>query len=221
MAATAVPHEPAPITATFVIGPDVTDKGQPYTATVAASVLVPVKAFAEAKLRLAPALSGPKRAALAQSMATHVLAAARPLPVAVACDDDEVAAWAAAHEATVVWTPGLGLNGAVQLGVAELFEAGAERIIVAHGDLPRATRLARFDDGFDGITLVPDRHDDGTNVIVIPSAAATFTFAYGVGSFARHRVEGERVGAVVRVVRPPELQWDVDTPDDLAEPIPT
>ena len=34
-------------------------------------------------------------------------------------------------------------------------------MIVAHGDLPRATDLARCAD-FDGVTLVPDRHGDGT-----------------------------------------------------------
>lgn len=182
---------------------------------------MPVKAFADAKLRLAPALDASERATLARTMAEQVLAAARPLPVAVACDDDEVAEWAAGHDAAVIWTPGLGLNGAVQLGVGQLFEDGRERVIVAHGDLPRATRLARFDDGVEGITLVPDRHDDGTNVIVVTASAATFTFAYGVGSFARHLAEADRIGAPVRVVRPPELQWDVDTPDDLPQPIPT
>jgi 2-phospho-L-lactate guanylyltransferase len=188
---------------------------------VAASVLVPVKAFAAAKVRLAGALSAAEREALARSMAEQVLAAARPLPVAVACDDEGVAAWAEAHGAAVVWTPGVGLDGAVQRGLAELLDGGAERVVVAHGDLPRATRLDRFDDGFDGVTLVPDRHDDGTNVIVVPRTASAFTFAYGVGSYARHRAEAARIGAALRVVRPPELQWDVDTPDDLPEPIPT
>ena len=41
------------------------------------AVLVPVKAFGEAKLRQAPALAGPERSRLARSMATHVLEAAR------------------------------------------------------------------------------------------------------------------------------------------------
>jgi 2-phospho-L-lactate guanylyltransferase len=57
-------------------------------------VLVPVKAFAEAKLRLAPALPPLARAELAKAMATAVLDAARPLPTAVVCDDLDVAAWA-------------------------------------------------------------------------------------------------------------------------------
>jgi 2-phospho-L-lactate/phosphoenolpyruvate guanylyltransferase len=155
---------------------------------VDARVLVPVKAFAAAKARLAPALDGPARAALARSMATDVVRAAAPLPVAVACDDDEVARWALEVGATVLWTPGLGLNGDVQLGFATLLAEGADLVIVAHGDLPQARDLARFDDGF--------------------------------GSFARHRAEADRLGVELRVVRAPELQWDVDTPRDLITPRP-
>ena len=184
-------------------------------------MLVPVKAFAAAKARLAPALAADERAQLARVMAERVLSAAAPLAVAVACDDEEVAAWARGRGATVVWTPGLGLNGAVQQGFAALLSAGADAVVVAHADLPRAAGLARLVDGFDGITLVPDRREDGTNVAVVPASAAAFTFAYGVSSFGRHLAEATRVGADVRVLRVPELQWDVDTPDDLPEPIPT
>ena len=183
-------------------------------------MLVPVKAFAAAKARLAPALAADERAVLARSMAAEVLRAAAPLRVAVACDDDDVAAWARAAGATVVWTPGLGLNGAVQAGFAALLADGASRVIVAHGDLPQARDLDRFDDDFAGITMVPDRDDDGTNVIVVPAAWSSFRFAYGVGSFGRHQAEAARVGAPVRVVRAPELQWDVDTPRDLLTPRP-
>lgn len=185
-----------------------------------ARVLVPVKAFAAAKARLAPALDAEERAVLARSMAAEVVRAAAPLPVAVACDDDDVAAWARGAGATVIWTPGLGLNGAVQAGFEALLTDGADLVIVAHGDLPQARDLDRFDDGFSGITLVPDRDDDGTNVVVVPATAAGFRFAYGVGSFARHKAEAERVGTALRIVRAPELQWDVDTPRDLLTPRP-
>ena len=95
------------------------------------AVLVPVKAFAQAKVRLAPALAPDARAALARAMAEHVLAACAPLPTAVVCDDADVADWARAHGARVVWEPGRGLNRAVQEGVAQLHDAGARRVIVA------------------------------------------------------------------------------------------
>ena len=60
----------------------------------ARAVLVPVKAFSEAKGRLDTALNDAERAALAAAMADRVLAAAFPLPIVVVCDDNEVAAWA-------------------------------------------------------------------------------------------------------------------------------
>jgi 2-phospho-L-lactate guanylyltransferase len=180
------------------------------------AVLVPVKAFGEAKLRLAPALDRAARAELARSMATTVVRVAAPLGVWVVCDDDEVAAWARLEGAEVVWRPGLGLNGAVSDGVELLAASGHEQVIVAHADLPYAVDLAWVADT-DGVTLVPDRRDDGTNVLCVPTGVG-FRFAYGPGSFERHRAEAERLGLDVRVVREPHLGWDVDLPADLVTP---
>ncbi|MGI0130510.1 MAG: hypothetical protein ACREEC_10235, partial [Thermoplasmata archaeon] len=140
-------------------------------------VLVPVKAFREAKVRLAPALPPAERAELARSMAGSVVAAARHLPVAVVCDDDEVATWAERLGALVVSEPGRGLNGAVTAGVERLRTNGVARVTVAHADLPLASDLT-WPGQFDGITLVPDRRRDGTNVVSIPSGAG-FRFSYG------------------------------------------
>jgi len=176
-------------------------------------VLVPVKAFGEAKRRLSPSVGAEARAALARVMADRVLDAARPLPVAVVCDDPGVARWAHQHGAMVLPEPGRGLNGAVQAGVRRLARAGAAEVMVAHADLPLARGLSRLS-GFDGVTLVPDRGEDGTNVLCLP-AGTGFRFAYGPGSFARHRAEAGRLGLEVRVVRDPEFTWDVDEPQDI------
>lgn len=174
---------------------------------------MPVKAFRVAKLRLAPVLSPESRDALARSMAETVLRAAAPLPTAVVCDDDEVAAWAAGLGAKVVWAPGRGLDGAVSDGVQALAARGASRVIVAHADLPLATDLS-WVARFAGVTLVPDHRDDGTNVACVPSDAR-FRFAYGTGSFARHAATAIRLGHALRVVREPRLGLDVDEPADL------
>jgi 2-phospho-L-lactate guanylyltransferase len=71
-------------------------------------------------------------------------------------------------------------------------------VVVAHADLPLATGL-RHVVGSHGVLLVPDRRADGTNVIALP-AACGFRFAYGPGSFHRHRAEAERLGLVVTVL---------------------
>lgn len=182
----------------------------------AVAVLVPVKAFSHAKGRLAEVLDAPARASLARSMAEVVLAAAGTLPVTVACDDDEVAEWARAAGAAVAWTPGLGLNGAVSAGVTALAGQGAARVVVCHADLPHARDLSVVADG-EGVVAVPDRHDDGTNVLAVP-AGAGFEFAYGPGSFRRHQAEAARLGLPFHVRRPPDLTWDVDVPADLEQP---
>jgi 2-phospho-L-lactate guanylyltransferase len=178
-----------------------------------AAVLVPVKAFGEAKGRLAPALPPDRRAELSRQMAAAVVAAAGPLPVAVVCDDREVAAWARRHGALVVWEPGRGLNGAVEAGVDRLREVGVQRCVVAHADLPRAAGLAALARG-EGISLVPDRLRDGTNVISVATTAG-FRFSYGPGSFARHLAEARRLGVAVTIVEDPLLAFDVDWPADL------
>jgi 2-phospho-L-lactate guanylyltransferase len=180
------------------------------------AVLIPVKAFAEAKVRLAPAMDGPQRAHLARTMAERVVRAAGSLPVAVVCDDAEVASWARSVGARVIDEPGLGLNGAVQRGFEHLVARGAAKVVVAHADLPLATDLS-WVARFPGVTLVPDRRDDGTNVACLPAAAAgSFRFAYGPASFHRHGAEARRLGLGLRVVREPSLGWDVDLPADLA-----
>lgn len=187
-----------------------------HAPTSSTAVLVPVKSFGAAKQRLAAHRDPMARRALAQAMAATVLEAAQPLPTAVVCDDDEVRAWAEQHGAEAIWTPGLGLNGAVEAGVAHLAMRGVGRVLVAHADLPLAADLAWLA-GFDGVTLVPDRHGLGTNVAGVP-AGAGFRFAYGRGSFAAHRAEAARLGLTVRLVPDERLGWDVDEPADLQAP---
>lgn len=181
-----------------------------------AAVVVPVKAFSAAKVRLAPALDPPARAALARRLADVVVRAASPLRVVVVCDDDEVHDWAVAAGAEVVWCPDRGLNGAVADGVAALRDDGVEQAIVAHADLPLARELAWVAD-FPGVTLVPDRRRDGSNVVSVPTGA-DFGFSYGSGSFARHRAEAARLALPLRIVDDADLRWDVDVPADLDWP---
>jgi 2-phospho-L-lactate guanylyltransferase len=183
---------------------------------VQAAVVIPVKAFHAAKLRLAPALSPRSRAVLAREMATRVVRAAGPLPVYVVCDDEDVRAWAIEVGATAHWTPGLGLIGAVEAGVDAAAAAGAERVLVAHADLPLATGLGHVV-GDDGVLIVPDRWNDGTNVIAVP-ARSGFRFAYGPGSASRHEAEARRLGLAVQLVDDQVLGWDVDLPGDLQLP---
>jgi len=188
-----------------------------YDACVNPVVLVPVKAFADAKARLTSVLTPEQRIALARWTAERVIAAAGELPVYVACDHADVAEWAVAHGATVLWHPGVGLNAAVNHSVADLRSRGIGHVIVAHGDLPRPQSLPSV--ALDGVlTLVPDSRGDGTNVAALPTDLM-FEFAYGAGSFRRHLAQAVAAGVPVAVRRDTLLALDIDTPADLMHPL--
>lgn len=181
------------------------------------AVLVPVKAFADAKARLSSVLAPDQRKALARWTADQVVAAAGELPVYVACDDDEVAQWATDRGAVVLWHPGAGLNGAVARSVEQLAQQGFTHVAVAHGDLPRAHDLAALIVP-EAITLVPDARRDGTNVVAVPTDLG-YAFSYGAGSFNRHLTLAMAGGHRVVVRRDPLLARDIDTPEDLLHPL--
>lgn len=149
-------------------------------------------------------------------MATTVVRAAGDLPVTVVCDDPDVRRWAEGLGASVCWSPGLGLNGAVAAGLDSVREGGALRAAVVHADLPLARDLSVTLDG-DGVLLVPDRHRDGTNVIALPTGCG-FRFSYGPGSFDRHRAEVARLRLPLTIHGDRTLGWDVDNPEDLDHP---
>lgn len=175
-------------------------------------VLVPIKDFRQAKHRLAERLSAAERQALARSMAQQVIRAAAPLDVRVVCNDTAVAAWAESAGAAVQWVDVTGLNAAVTAAVEQL-EPEVEQAMICHADLPRARSLSGL--SFPGrATIVPDRHLDGTNVLVVPTRRG-FVFQYGPGSLHAHISEALRLGLDLDIRQIPDLQWDVDTPDDL------
>jgi 2-phospho-L-lactate guanylyltransferase len=177
------------------------------------ALLVPVKSFRDAKHRLSPVLADDEREQLARRLAQTVVDVNGSADLFVACDDGSVAAWAASQGAFVLWTPGLGLSGAVTAGVAHLAAAGFDLAVVTHADLPLMTSLREF--GTDGaVTLAPDRTLDGTNVAAVPTGAG-FEFSYGPRSFVRHRAEAERCGLAVHVIYDTRLASDVDVPEDL------
>lgn len=181
------------------------------------AALIPVKSFRAAKARLAGVLTDAERARLARSMAAQVIAAARPLPTFVACDDDEVAAFADDLGATVLWSPGLGLNGAVDHGVATIAGKGFDHVVIAHGDLPLADDLAALAHTNE-IVIVPDRRRDGTNVLARP-CGVVLPAAYGPGSFRSHYRAALATGRRITVRADRRLAIDIDTRDDCTHPL--
>jgi 2-phospho-L-lactate guanylyltransferase len=178
-------------------------------------LVVPIRAFALGKARLADELPGPERALLARQLAECVVRAAEDLPVVVVSSDPEVVAWAEGRELATLEDPGT-LDAAAAAGRAWFAAAGYARVVVAHADLPHARTFAGVVGDGDRpiVTLVPCHREDGTPVLSVPTSTP-FTFAYGPASYRRHLAEARRRGLGVRIARDPDLAFDVDTADDL------
>jgi 2-phospho-L-lactate guanylyltransferase len=180
-----------------------------------AGVAIPIRAFALGKVRLAGDLPLDAHAERARTWADAVADAATGHPTVVVSSDVAVRDWAASRGIEVLEDPG-SLDGAAAAGHAWAGARGLVRLVVTHADLPRArtfTRVVR-DAAQPVVTIVPCHRDDGTPVLSVP-VALDFRFAYGPGSFRRHAAEARRLGAGLRVVRDPDLGFDVDVPADL------
>jgi 2-phospho-L-lactate/phosphoenolpyruvate guanylyltransferase len=181
-----------------------------------AGVVIPIRSFADAKLRLAEHLSDERRAEFLRDSATRVVEAATGLEVVVVSSAPDVRRWARDLGIAIIDDPAGGLDAAADAGRAHVRGLGLARAVIAHADLPRAEALAPLaEDGARAIvTIVPCHRDDGTNVCSVP-VEMPFEFSYGSGSFRRHAAEVRRLGAGLRVVRRADLAFDVDVPEDL------
>lgn len=183
--------------------------------------LVPLRSFENTKTRLSAVLDERGRSDLVKRLAVGVMVALTDWggELAVVSDDPAVAAWCSTRSVRVIGPGVTGLSASVDAARRTASGEGYRHIAVVHADLMAPAALgeviaAACEAGDRAVTAVPDRHGDGTNVLVVPTGAA-FTFAYGPQSFPLHRAEAARAGLDFVVVDHDELSWDVDTPDDL------
>jgi 2-phospho-L-lactate guanylyltransferase len=179
--------------------------------------IVPLKALAEAKGRLAPEVGPLQRRLLAIAMFEDVIAAlqavpALPAPVVVS-PDREVWRRADAMGCRVVEEPpgAGGLNAALSAAAAS-GAAGNGSLLVVAADLPLASAagLERVLAAAGApVAVVPSADGGGTNVLAWRDPAS-FAPSFGPDSAARHLA----VPGAVRV-DDPGLSLDVDTVDDL------
>ncbi len=184
--------------------------------------LIPVKASAESKSRLAGVLSSDERRTLVDMMLERVVDAARQAQSIERVCLVGPSGMSLPKDVHLLDDPGKGLNAAVQSAFGRILseETGRpDRVIIVAADLPQIT--ARELDLLaaappETIVIAPDRHETGTNALSLPlHLAADFHFAFGTDSFSRHKVETERLGLSLQIVLSPGLEYDVDEPDDL------
>lgn len=191
--------------------------------------IVPVKALAEAKSRLATVLSADARRRLVLTMLADVLAALKATAAVtrmiVVTVDEEVAALARALGAEIlVESQPTSLNGALRAGLHHGRGEGDARCLILPADVPLVTageiaELLMVDASLAEerrarVAIAPSHDDAGTNALVLTDHDVMGP-SFGVDSFRRHLELATALRLNPRVVRLPGLGFDIDTPDDL------
>jgi 2-phospho-L-lactate/phosphoenolpyruvate guanylyltransferase len=177
--------------------------------------LVPLKALAAAKGRLAPELGPLQRRLLAIAMFEDVIAALQAVPglgvPVVVSPDREVWRRADALGCRVVEEPpGAGdLNAALAAAAASQGDRTALLVVAADLPLASAAGLALVLEAAAPVAVVPSHDGGGTNVLAWRDPAS-FAPSFGPSSAVRHLA----VPGAVRVDEP-GLALDVDTAADL------
>jgi len=183
--------------------------------------ILPVKAPAQAKSRLAAVLAPAERERLCRALHRRtlaVVAAASPIArvIVVSADRAILAEAASAGAMALPEAAGEGFNGAARRGVASLPAAAAAVVIptdlplLETADLEAALPAPA---ALPAVALAADRHGEGTNLMALWPARA-IGFAFGPGSFAAHREAARAAGIVPRLLAVPALGFDLDTPAD-------
>lgn len=187
--------------------------------------ILPVKALQGGKQRLAGSLDTVQREALCVALlgdALDALTGSRRLDGVLVVTRDPAVTGIARHVGvTVLHESGQGLNVAVTDAAHWAFDHGAETVLIMHADLPLVSAAAidallRRHQAADGphCTLVPDRHAQGTNALVV-SPPCAMPFRFGEDSLNQHLMAAAHQGLRCSVVPDDALGHDLDTPEDL------
>jgi 2-phospho-L-lactate guanylyltransferase len=182
-----------------------------------------IKRFDAAKTRMAAGMDDERRRALVGAMAADVLEAigeSRAVARTVVVTGDPIAQQIAAEfDAEVVPDPSdVGHIEAALAGVARAEADGASCVVLLPGDCPLLDprELDRLLTGVPEryVAIVPDRHGEGTNSLVLSPPSAIVP-AFGEGSRARHVAAARQAGVPFEVEEIPSLGLDLDTPADV------
>lgn len=183
--------------------------------------LIPVKALARAKSRLAPHFDDDARLAISRALLDDTLALADSVPFFewwVVSEDDEVMGAARARGFHVATDPGEGLNPALEAGIAAAAAAGATSVTIVPCDVPLAFRgdLEDLRDTGDtsDVVLVPSGDDGGTNALYL-SPPDVLVPRFGAHSMKAHIESAEARALRCSILALPRLALDIDTIEDV------
>jgi len=185
------------------------------------AAILPLKGPQGAKSRLAPLLGPAQRASLARAMAADVVGAiggcAAISRLIVVGANPRLAS---AKLELLEESGRRGQSAAAEAGIARALALGFERVVCLPGDLPaldpRELDLLLAPTAKPQLVIVPDRHGEGTNCLVL-SPPDLIKPSFGPGSLARHLEQALERKLPHTVARPPTLLLDIDSPDDLRQ----
>jgi 2-phospho-L-lactate guanylyltransferase len=184
-------------------------------------ILIPAKPLTKGKSRLAPVLSGARRAVICERFLRRTLAlGTATAPTTVVTADPRVAAIAGSAGAQALLEPvDCGLNGALDWARGQAGN-NIDCLLVMPTDLPwlSLAGLRSLCTSRRQIAIIADRRGKGTNLLFLPrEAIRDFRFAFGQDSAAAHRAEAARLGMPTETIRFAEAEFDIDLPEDYAE----
>jgi len=186
--------------------------------------ILPVKARANAKQRLAGFLTASQREDLArvlfEEMLEKLLAARGIDRVVVATSEPSAAEYArrsgaAVYEEREQRSHSHSADRAAHLAMKE----GADTVLLLPIDVPLATTAeieSLADAARPGVIIVPSADGTGTNALVRTPPDAIES-CFGTESLRAHLDQARNRGIPAQVMRPPGIVFDVDTPEDVAE----
>lgn len=187
-------------------------------------VIVPVKPFAEAKMRLAGVLDDAERIALARRMLKRTLlklARARGIArVAVISRDDQVLNMARTYNAFGIGETNTNLNDALTQARRVCMANGARAVMIVPADLPRlrvrdVEKMIALGEPAPRVVIAPAARDGGTNVLLL-NPATGFEFMFGPKSFDAHVAQAGEKARTVEIYDSETVTVDLDVPEDLA-----
>lgn len=180
--------------------------------------LVPIKARAECKTRLAQALTKQQRLALVRAVLNHGLNTLKRV-----VEIDHLAVISPQRDGIdpsieLLADNGSGLNGSLLEGIEIARSRGATKVLIVPADLPQISEadvramLSAADSS--GIAIAPDDRREGTNSLCI-NTALHLPLCFGLNSFQRHIEKAQALGVMPAIVNRPGLAFDLDTSTDL------
>jgi 2-phospho-L-lactate/phosphoenolpyruvate guanylyltransferase len=186
--------------------------------------IVPVKPLRRGKSRLAGALSEDERTELNRTLLQHTLQTLSDLKeleeVLVVSRDPQALTIARHNGARTVQEDGQpGLNTALKRATIVAQVYATRGVLVLPADLPLISRediLTLIERAGEppAVVIAPDRHERGTNALLI-SPAGLIEYDFGENSFQRHCRRAKEAGARLEIVNLPSLALDLDLPEDL------